>query len=130
MYEYEGNVPADFCEKCMDCRNEDENFRTAVVENLKQMPVVAFQNLINGLANFDSFLSYERLLVYVYREKLFHFSISTMEVGLIVASKAVMLNIISCKYRALISSNGIYFFKNSFAIKLISPPTLRSPLYM
>ncbi len=54
MYAYEGYFPADFCEEWMDCRNEDESFRTAVIEHLKQMPVVAFQNLINGLANFDS----------------------------------------------------------------------------
>ncbi len=51
---YEDFLPEDFCKDWMTTTNEDESFRTALVGHAKQMPVVAWKNLMNGLEEFDS----------------------------------------------------------------------------
>lgn len=53
MYEYDDYLPEKFCEQWMATSNEDPDFGQAVAMHLKQMPIVAYRNLIIGLENFD-----------------------------------------------------------------------------
>ncbi len=49
-----GELPEDFLREWMAMGNESEALRTAEFEHVKQMPLVAWRNLMDGLLQFDS----------------------------------------------------------------------------
>lgn len=51
---YDDFMPDDFVEEWTATTNEDEAFKKATYEHAKQLPAVAWRNLMNGLINFNS----------------------------------------------------------------------------
>lgn len=54
IYGYSDHLPEDFLLDWTQMSNEDEAFRQATLDNVKNMPMLAWQNLIRGLAKFHN----------------------------------------------------------------------------
>lgn len=54
VYGYEDAIPEDFLNSWATVTNEDREFQMATLEHVKSLPLVAWQNLMTGLIQFDS----------------------------------------------------------------------------